>query len=60
MILVLLGSTKSGSEGGRETPLSGVSRGGRGLEDSPVSHLNKPLEAPKVLPLPYSHVLITQ
>lgn len=42
VILVLLCSTKSGSESGRATPPRGMSRGGRALERSPVSQLNKP------------------
>lgn len=43
--LVLLGSTKSGSGGGRLTPANGVSRRGRALELSPVSQLKMPPEA---------------
>lgn len=71
MILVLLGSTKSGRVSGSATPGSGVSKGGKELALSPVSQLNKPPEAglvatalevanlvaPKLLPLPYSHGL---
>lgn len=42
--LTLPGSTKSGSEGGKETPSSGVSKEGRELDCSPVNQLNNPAE----------------
>lgn len=42
--LTLPGSTKSGSEGGKETPSSGVSKEGRELDCSPVNQLKNPGE----------------
>lgn len=44
MILSLLGSTRSGSGGGRETPCSGMSSEAREPEDPPVNQPKKPGE----------------
>lgn len=44
VMLVLLGSTQSGSTGAGEIPESGTCRGGRELDFSPVNQLNKPEE----------------